>query len=787
MFKPELLAPAGSKEAIIAAIENGADAVYFGGETFGARHDAGLSLEELKWAIDYTHINKAKAYITVNTLIKDSEFKRVSEYLQFLCNTGADAVIVQDMGIMKLLKDQLPQLPVHASTQMTIHNSEGVQFLEDMGVKRVVLARELSLDEIRKIKFRTNTEIEIFIHGALCISYSGQCLFSSMIGDKSGNRGYCTQPCRRKYTIDEAKGHLLSPRDLNISERIGYLIESGINSFKIEGRLKHPEYVAGVVRIYRGLIERYLENPADFQVSYDEQHTLRQLFNRGFTEGYFFGNPGGNLMSRKQPHNQGTYLGNILKYDRDRKFAYINIEQPLRIGDGIGTEGRGTGTSVRSMYINNKSVESTPACATVKIPMEKIVYSNETVFKTYDFKLMESFRIKDAKRKIPLNMSFTAKRGKRVALCITDGVNQVMQKGDVPEKATGSPISEDSIIQHLKKLGNTFFDPENIVIDLDNDIFIPISHLNTLRRTAVKKLEDELTRKWKRKCNKPGITFDNREIPTKIKPMLSVNTCSFESFKAAVDGGADVVYFGGENFTSSTLKPEDYQSAIEYGKHKGVVVYLSTPRIDKKGNDLDHLNKLYELYPDQNPNGFLVANPGALHSLHNSTDKSLIIDYSFNVFNRLAMTHYLEYCQRVTLSPELTLDEIKQMALHGEVECIVHGFFPLMVSEHDLLGELFPDNKVNDAIMEDEKGFTYPVKTDEQKRTYVMNSREFCMLNHITELIDAGVSCLRIEAKTYDEKTTGKLTQSYRKAIDNGTVGHCGGKYSTGHYFSGVL
>ncbi len=787
MHKPELLAPAGSKEALIAAIENGADAVYFGGEVFGARHDAGLTLEEIKWAIDYTHINKAKAYVTVNTLIKDSEFKRVSEFLQFLCNAGADAVIVQDMGILKLLKDQLPQLPVHTSTQMTIHNIEGMQYLEDMGVKRVVLARELSLAEIRKIKSQTNTEIEVFIHGAMCISYSGQCLFSSMIGDKSGNRGYCTQPCRRKYTIDGAKGHLLSPKDLNISESIGHLIESGIDSFKIEGRLKHPEYVAGVVRIYRKLIERYFENPAGFKVSYDEQQTLRQLFNRGFTEGYFFGNPGGNLMSRIQPHNQGTYLGNVVKYDRERKFAYIHIEQPLRIGDGIGTQGRGTGTTVRSMYIDNQSVESTPACATVKIPMEKIVYSNETVFKTYDFRLMESFRIKDASRKIPLNMSFTAKQGKPVTLSITDGVNQVTQKGDVPEKAKGSPISEDSINQHLKKLGNTFFEPENIVIDLDNDIFIPISQLNTLRRTAVKKLEDELTRKWKRKCIKPDITFDSRDIQTKTKPLLSVNTCSLESFKAAVDGGADVVYFGGENFTDSPLTPEDYQSAIEYGKQKGVKVYLNAPRIDKKLGESDQLNKLYELYLDQNPDGFLVANPGALHRLHNSTDKSLVIDYPLNVFNRLAMAHYSEQCQRVTLSPELTLDEIKQMASKGPVECLVHGFFPLMVLEHDLLGELFPDERMHEALMEDEKGFTYPVKIDEQKRTYVMNSRELCMLSHIPELIDGGVNCLRIEAKTYNKKTTGKLTQSYRKAIDNGTTGHCGGKYSTGHYFSGVL
>ncbi len=779
MHKPELLAPAGSKEALIAAIENGADAVYFGGEAFTARHDAALTQDELEWAIDYAHINKVKAYITVNTLIKDHELEKASGYLQFLCNAGADAVLVQDIGILRLLKDQLPRLPVHASTQMTIHNVDGVRYIEEMGVKRIVLARELSLDEIRRIKSQTNTEIEVFIHGALCFSYSGQCLFSSMTGDKSGNRGNCTQPCRRKYTIDGAKGHLLSPRDLNISEHIGHLIESGIDSFKIEGRLKHPEYVAGVVRIYRSLIDRYLENPADFQVSYDEQHTLRQLFNRGFTKGYFFGNPGSNLMSRQQPHNQGTYLGQVVKYDRERKFAYIHIEQPLRIGDGIGTQGRGTGTTIRSMYINNQSVENTPACATVKIPMEKTVYRNETVFKTYDFRLMESLGIKDVMKRIPLNMSFTAKHGEPVALCVTDGENKVMQTGDIPQRAKGTRISEDSIIRQLKKLGNTIFEPENIKVNLEADIFIPISQLNTLRRTAVKRLEEERTKNWKRTCSKPGINFNSREIQKKSIPLLlSVNTCSLETFKAAVDGGADVVYFGEENFTGHLLTEEDYRYAIEYGKEKGVEVYLGTPRIAKKFEGFD-------LFPDHNK--FLVANMGILHSLLDSGTKSLVIDYPLNVFNRLSIAHYLEHCQRVTLSPELTLDEIKQIATCGIVECIVHGFFPVMVSEHDILGELFPDDRLHYALLEDVKGFTFPVKTDRYGRTYIMNSRELCMLDHILELIEAGVSCLRIEAKTYDRKTTGKLTALYRKAMDNKTKGHCGSESVSGHYFRGVL
>jgi len=779
MHKPELLAPAGSKEALIAAIENGADAVYFGGPTLSARHDASLTHDELEWAIDYAHINKVKAYVTVNTLIKDQELEKASEYLQLLCNAGADAVLVQDIGILQLLKDQLPRLPVHASTQMTIYNTEGVRYLEKMGVKRIVLARELSLDDIRRIKYQTNTEIEVFIHGALCFSYSGQCLFSSMIGDKSGNRGYCTQPCRRKYSIDGAKGHLLSPKDLNISEHIGHLIESGIDSFKIEGRLKHPEYVAGVVRIYRSLIDRYLENPADFHVPYNEQHILRQLFNRGFTQGYLFGNPGGNLMSRQQPHNQGTYLGQVVKYDRERRFAYINIEQPLRIGDGIGTQGRGTGTTVRSMYINNQGVESTPACATVKIPMEKTVYRNETVFKTYDFRLMESLGIKDVMKRIPINMLFTAKHGEPAALCITDGENEVTLRGDIPQRAKGTRISGDSIIQQLKKLGNTIFKPESIKVNLEADIFIPISQLNTLRRTAVKRLEEKLSDNWKRKCSKPGIIFDSLEIQNKPqKPLLSVNTCSLETFKAAVDSGADVVYFGEENFTGHLPTEEDYRYAIEYGKGKGVEVYLGTPRIAKKSEGSGS-------FPDHT--GFLVANTGVLHNLLELGKKSLVIDYPLNVFNRLAMAHYLEHCQRVTLSPELTLDEIKQIAPYGMVECIVHGFFPVMVSEHDLLGELFPDDRIHDALLEDVKGFTFQVKKDGDGRTYIMNSRELCMLDHIPELIEAGVCCLRIEAKTYDRKTTGKLTELYRKAMDNRTNGHCGGGSTSGHYFKGVL
>ncbi|MDW7726275.1 MAG: DUF3656 domain-containing protein [Candidatus Methanoperedens sp.] len=778
MKKPELLAPAGSREALTTAIENGADAVYFGGTAFSARQDA--ALPDVEWAIDYAHTRDVLAYVTVNTLIKDSELEKASEYLQLLSNAGADAVIVQDMGILKMVCEELPTLPVHASTQMSIHNIEGVKFLEELGVKRVVPARELTLAEINLIKSETGIELETFIHGALCFSYSGQCLFSSMIGGRSGNRGYCAQPCRKRYRINEAEGHLLSPKDLDMSEHIGALMETGIDSFKIEGRLKRPEYVAGVVMTYRRLIERYLENPAGFHVTAHEKHTLLQLFNRGFIAGYYFGNPGNSLMSREQAHNQGTYLGKVIEYDRNA--AYIHLDEPLSTGDGIGTEGRGTGVTVRSMYIDNIRVDRAPPGSTVRIPMEKFIGKNEVIYKTYDSVLMESLVTRKAITKIPVTMSFTAKTGKPVALRVTDGKNEVSISGEIPAKSIGSPASDEAITRQLEKLGNSIYEAQEIRIELDDGIFIPISQLNSLRRDAVKKLEEKHTASWKRTYKKPGFTADRRE--GKTKTLLSVNTCTPGTFEAAVDSGADVVYFGGEVFGNKQPTKEEYRLALEYGKSKGVEVYLSTPLIVKDMNELN-----------ADADGFLVTNPGVLYHLRNSyRDKPVIIDYQFNIFNRLAMSHLMGHSQRVTLSPELTLDELKQVTPYGRAECIVQGYFPLIVSEHDLLGNLFPWDEVREAVLKDEKGFGFPVRTGSGGRTYIMNSRELCMLENVSGIIEAGVSCLRMEAKMYNENTTRKLTQKYRKAIDAAGKGgkvrdKCGdsGKYTTGHYFRGVL
>ncbi|MFA7467967.1 MAG: peptidase U32 family protein, partial [Desulfotomaculaceae bacterium] len=346
MKRPELLAPAGGRDALVAAVQNGADAVYLGGRQFNARRGAdNFDIKELAEVIEYAHMRGVKVYVTVNILLADTELREAIRFLHAIYNAGADAAIVQDVGLIRLARLVVPELELHASTQMTAHNLPGVEFLRDAGLKRVVLAREMNLDSVRHIRERAGVQLETFVHGALCICYSGQCLMSSMIGGRSGNRGRCAQPCRLEYRLVDKDGkpvadagqwgeYLLSPKDLNLSDYIPRLMAAGIDSFKIEGRMRRPEYVATVIRIYRELIDRALDG-GDFAVTGEETVDLAQIFNRGFSTGYFFGNPGQNLMSYKRPNNRGVLLGRVKHYNQRVGRVEIELEAPLATGDGI--------------------------------------------------------------------------------------------------------------------------------------------------------------------------------------------------------------------------------------------------------------------------------------------------------------------------------------------------------------------------------------------------------------------------------------------------------------------
>lgn len=853
--KPELLAPAGGMEALTAAVENGADAAYIGARAFSARgYASNFSEEELEKAIDFAHLRGVKIYVTVNTLIKEGEMESAFILLSRLREMGTDAIIIQDLGLISLSRKYLPDLPLHASTQMTLHNSEGVAFVKELGIERVVLSREVSLEDIKKIKEKNDVEIEVFVHGALCISYSGQCLLSSLIGGRSGNRGYCAQPCRKKYRlycagkqVKTSGSYLLSPRDLNTTSGLGALIETGIESFKIEGRMKRPEYVAGVVRTYHRLIDRYLKNPAGYSVSEEEQETLTQLFNRGFTSGYFFGNPREKLMSRENPHNRGIPAGTVVSYDTRTKHIRVKLSNSLRLGDGIMVENAETrpedkGKIISSMYTERGPVYSAGKGEVIEIPFDSRAPSGSTVYRTHDKKLMDSLR-KESEfgalmPKIPLLLTATITLGKPARLEIKDSDSNVVtvESEYLVEKAEKVPTSKAQIEKQLTKLGNTIFEAAELNVSVEGDTFIPVGQLNDLRTKAILQLENLRVSKWKRaplenlqlpafgekKAKEIEETGEIEEIKAQKlpgKPLLSVTVYSLEGLEGALAGGADCVYFGEglfrrpkaagkeKNFDGEEASGRGldsiFESAVLKARASGRKIYFNTPKI-VKDHEMKQVEELISRVEKFGADGVLVSNLGTFN-LAKEKKVPCIADSPMNIYNGYTFALLLQQgAEMAVISPELTLEELKEVASYGPAECIVHGRLELMESEHCLAGGLLgkdgekcsaPCTSGNFTLV-DEKNYEFPLLMDYQCRTHLLNSRSLCMLEYVPALVESGISSLRIETLGMDNvEEIRRITGKYRKAIDafcetgeraKEKCEDLGKGFTTGHYFRGV-
>ena len=704
----ELLAPVGKFENALAAIENGANAIFVGGKVFNARQFAdNFDEDELEKIVSYCKLRGVKTHITVNTLIKDQELEVLMDYLQKLAKLKVDAVIVQDFGVAYLIKTYFPEIELHASTQMSAHSIEDVLFLKNCGFKRVVLAREMQLDEIKAIKEQVDIEIETFIHGALCYSYSGQCLFSSQIGGRSGNRGRCAQPCRMTYSLmrDEEEvvksTYLLSPKDLYTLNFLPELIACGIDSFKMEGRMKSPEYVASVTKVYRKYVDLALNDPENYKVEQEDLETLQSIFNRGgFSEGYYFKKSGLDMMTEKTPKNIGLKIGHIVKYDKKTKMATIYTDKTLNPGDGleIWNKKKHTGTGISKVY---------PGGQTFTVRVEDWVDEKSPVYLSKNNTLLKELKktYEKAHRKVQVSGMVIGRIGEPVTFTLNYGDYSVTAEGDVLEVAQKAPLTEAVAFEKLSKLGNTSFELTTLEGYWDEKAYMTVSKLNQLRREAVEKLEalickqdEDTTYKVYEKSQNEVYEGQNTYVG-QMQNLNQLQAClTYPEIKS--------IYWEW-NYDEATL-----DKALNMCQEQGKDFYVVLPAITKE-KILKKIADSIKIWEDKPIKGYVIRTLGA-YALLKSSVKEKVIDYNLNIMNNEAIHHWLmQGATRITTSVELAKEELK--ALSGPLETIVYGKLPVMTTEQCVLGHHKLCQKkqtlLNYSLL-DRKGAKWPIATD---------------------------------------------------------------------------
>jgi putative protease len=815
----ELLSPAGTWEALEAAVYAGADAVYLGGSAFGARAYAeNFGPEEMQRAIVFAHLHHVRIYVTVNTLVTDEEMPALGEYVCFLSNIGVDGIIVQDMGIIRLCRKVVPELPLHASTQMTVTNSAGAVFTYHQGMSRAVIAREASLKDIKKVCETTPGEIETFMHGALCVCYSGQCLMSSLIGGRSGNRGRCAQPCRLPYTLVNKEGkdmlahvdaghYLLSPKDMNTLDILPQLIETGVRSFKIEGRMKRPEYVAVVTDIYRRAIDSYFAG--HYMVPEEDREHIEQIFNRDFTTAYLEKRPGRTMMSDRRPNNRGVLLGRVTALSKDHTQGTVKLDKDLHIGDGLEfwvSVGGRVGTTVEHMTVSGEARETAFAGEQVTIAVPRGIRMNDRVFRTNDQKLMEyaaRFFGPDHKRRIPLDCYVTARLGEPMSIVMTDDEGHVGEGRTkfIVETARKHALDEATVRKQVDRLGTTEFCLGQLVLTSDDNVMVPMSEINEARRLAVEavmkaRLDDFLPPRKK-------VTWNNGHLAQEVNHSLrqhaelTVHVDTLDKARAALTGGADVLLVGGDSFSLPLMTMEDYKTISQWVREKGKKWYIATSRIVSEGQ-LDYFRNALTRWAELKPDGIMAGNNGLVEMILDS-GLPLWLDWDFNTFNSQSILFWQEVgAKGITLSPELTMTQVEGLAKKSPLplECLVEGSLEMMVSEYcvegSFLGHLDQGkcsfNCREEGFLEDRKKEHFPLKQDQFGRMHVLNGRPLSMLAHVKNMEKSGLARLRYDARNTDLDSVGAVTAMYRGVLDGMTLVEDNEPGTTrGHYFRGVL
>ena len=726
----ELLAPAGSFESLKAAVQNGADAIYLGGEEFSARASAkNFSREELAEAVFYAHLRGVKIFVTVNTVLNERELESSIDYISYLYKIGVDAVIVQDLGLAYEIRKKFPDLDLHASTQMTVNNLEGAKLLESYGFTRIVLARETILSEIKLISENTSLEIESFGHGALCVSVSGQCLMSSMIGGRSGNRGRCAQSCRKSYEVVKPDGellnyeraYLLSPMDLYTLKNLDILVDSGVNSIKIEGRMKRPDYVATVTKIYRDRLDG-IENK-------NSREKLKQAYNRGFTTGLQFDSFGEDFVNTSRPDNRGIEVGRVLDSYKKSK---LEIYRDLGMGDLLEFdthEGRKT-------YILNSDITS--GKVSISLPFTPIEKSEIRRIKDENQINIAKSTYEENEKKADIDILFYARVGENPLLKLNFKDIEVVETLDeVVEEAKKAPMSEEDILKQLSKLGDSEFSIGSYEFDIDKNIFIRVSSLNELRRNAIKSLESRI-----RDSNERDNISVSIKKPRVNKPKSDIKfSISISETYQLKDIDFDII----DRFYLRFIDKDIYSDLKSQGKE----VFYRSPKILYN----DDYTKLSKDLEGIELDGVVVDNIGSVEFFK---DYKKIADMGLNIFNSHAIDFLDSYnFKSYILSPELNLSQIEDIrrTTDAEIEAIGYGFLPVMTMVHcpfSTIKKCGMDR--NCETCQFRQGYSLRDEKNVDFRTYrkddistIYNAYPISMIDYISRLESAGIDYLLLD------------------------------------------
>ena len=808
---PELLAPAGSVQALKAAVAAGADAVYLGGRRFGARKFASnFDLPDLARAVDYAHLRGVKVYVTVNTLVREDEIPGLAEYLLCLYEMGADALLLQDLGAAFLAKSIVPELERHASTQMTIHNGEGARWAGEAGYSRVVLAREVGLEQIKPmIRSGTgNVGLEVFIHGALCYSYSGQCLLSSAIGGRSGNRGMCAQPCRKPYVLLSgqkdrygrpaglsarplAEKYLLSTRDLCVYRHLKEIVRSGVVSLKIEGRMKSPEYVATVTSIYRRALDGI--SRGDWSPSEEDELELALAFNRSFTKGHLLGEK--DVMGREMSDNRGLLIGSVSSYDSRKGEAAVRLSGALSPEKGDGLVFQSPGQEV-GLVVQRAEVRE----GLLRLKMNERVRPGARVYLTGSTALSQKAAqiIDSAPGGIILDLYLSWQEDRPVLEArLPDGKKVAVMASFLMEKAKNQPLTRQQIESQLRRTGGTHFAVRKIEMAYSGDLFAPLGALNQLRRQLLEKVEqallagrrpekekvEETRARWQEMLSlMPGPSCAASSSPSSRKTaaasFLSVYATSLEEVKGAVAGGCDRVYL--EPSLGGRIKDDGEREAgfrKIIGEARAICgskqLIWKWPRICRS----EFFSLAGRVLVGEEVDGVMVENVGAVQAaLECRPAVSIYGGMGLNVCNHLTVQALSPPLCHLTLSPELSS---RQMAaavsasrlLHDcpGLELVVQGSLEVMVAEDCIPCLVGPNEAGNDAGqfwgLQDMRR-VFPLRLDDDSRTHIFNSVETCLLDQMPRIAAMGLDGVAVDGRGRGGEYAREMTEIYRRAIE---------------------